>query len=69
MFFTEETCRAVIVAAIQSQRHPSDIEFIIESTVGALIAADRKLYAHAYSDEAQGVTPEAQQSDADTEQH
>lgn len=42
MFFTEETYRAVIVAAIQSHLG-QDVESVIKETVSALQAADREV--------------------------
>lgn len=43
MFFTEETYRAVIVAALQSQGQVEKIGAVIKETVSALRAADREV--------------------------
>ncbi|UTM01717.1 hypothetical protein MID00_19890 [Alcaligenes sp. NLF5-7] len=43
MYLTEETIRAVLVAAIQAHGTSAEIDQLIKTTVGALIAADRKL--------------------------
>lgn len=46
MFLTEETYRDAMLAAIHSQGVVEDIAPVIEKTVDALIAADRKLKAY-----------------------
>lgn len=43
MYLTEETIRAVLVAAIQAHGASAEIDQLIKTTVGALIAADREL--------------------------
>lgn len=46
MYLTDETYRAVIVAALQAQGLANNIGDLIEETVDAMIAADRKLGAY-----------------------
>ncbi len=43
MYLTEETVRAVLVAAIEAHGTSADIDELIKTTVGALITADREL--------------------------
>lgn len=43
MYLTEETIRAVLVAAISTCGARESVDELIKTTVGALIAADRKL--------------------------
>lgn len=43
MVLTEETIRAVLIAAIQAHGRGGEIKPLIEETVDALIAADRQL--------------------------
>lgn len=43
MFFTDETYRVVIVAALQSQGQVEDIGAVIKDTVSGLMAADRAI--------------------------
>lgn len=46
MYLTEETIRAVLVAAISTCGAREGVEELIKTTVGALIAADRELLNH-----------------------
>jgi|GEM_PF-4194929 len=46
MFFSEETYRAAIVAAIQSQGPSEDVGAVIQQTVSALQAAELKPKEH-----------------------
>lgn len=43
MYLTEETIRAVLVAAIQANGTGAEIDQLIKATVGALMGADREL--------------------------
>jgi hypothetical protein len=43
MYLTEETIRAVLIAAIQAHGTRTEIDQLIKAAVDALIAADRKL--------------------------
>lgn len=63
MYLTDETYRAVIVAALQAQGLANNVGNLIEETVDALIAADRKLSA--YERQRLGLTPEDQKPDPD----
>lgn len=55
--FSDETYRAVIVAAIQAHGTSASAGELIKETVDALIAADRKLVD--YDNERWGATSEA----------
>ncbi|MGO3712868.1 MULTISPECIES: hypothetical protein [Alcaligenes] len=46
MYLTEETIRAVLVAAINTCGARESVDELIKTTVGALIAADRELLNH-----------------------
>lgn len=63
MFFSEETYRAVIVAALSPQGYSGGIEPVIKETVDALIVADRSLTNH--GNECCKTTPEALQPSSD----
>lgn len=43
MYLTEETIRAVLVAAIQAHGTSAEIDQLIKATVNSLIEADREL--------------------------
>lgn len=43
MYLTEETIRAVLVAAIQAHGTGAEIDQLIKTTVNSLIEADREL--------------------------
>lgn len=46
MYLTEETIRAVLVAAINTCGTRESVDELIKTTVGALIAADRSLVTY-----------------------